>query len=414
MLDFIRRHNVHDSTVRLLPFIILLSVFIPVLLYLNAKSITLYLTTIKLHDTFETVISDTSELLHGLQTKEFLLRNSSNLHRHKLISQPTTAEIKSKLKRTSETTPTTFGEKIPTTNTSEKIPTTPRPTARPQSCDGCLSVQFEFLINNENICEPANESVDILILITSAPQNNLARKAIRETWLKYTRQNKGVIRYAFLLGKSPEDQEIKKENSQTKDIILGNFHDAYSNLTYKTLMGLQWALTFCNQTKFVMKTDDDMYVNIPGLMKKVADNRDTLQTAVGGYCYHTGKPIRNKKSKWYASLRSYPQKTYPGFCSGTGYVTSINVVSKIVTISKDIPFFHLEDVYVSLCINKIGYRLQNLKGFMTKSALDPCRYKDISLVTVHQVPIKSIKYIWKKPCLFDKNNDTQSVLTEIL
>jgi beta-1,3-galactosyltransferase 1 len=70
------------------------------------------------------------------------------------------------------------------------------------------------------------------------------------SWLKYTRRNKGVIRYAFLLGTSPEDQEIKKENSQTKDIILGNVHDAYSNLTYKTLMGFQWALTFCNQTKF--------------------------------------------------------------------------------------------------------------------------------------------------------------------
>ena len=75
-------------------------------------------------------------------------------------------------------------------------------------------MQFEVLINNENICEPANESVDILILITSAPHNNLARKAIRETWLKYIKQNKGVIRYAFLLGTSPEDQEIKKENSQ--------------------------------------------------------------------------------------------------------------------------------------------------------------------------------------------------------
>jgi hypothetical protein len=95
MLDFIRRHNVRDTTVRLLPFIILSSVLIPVVLYLNAKSITLYLTTIKLHDTLETTISDILELLHGLQTKAFLLRNSSNLHRHKLTSQPTTAEIKS-------------------------------------------------------------------------------------------------------------------------------------------------------------------------------------------------------------------------------------------------------------------------------------------------------------------------------
>jgi hypothetical protein len=122
MLDFIRRHNVRDTTVRLLPFIILSSVLIPVVLYLNAKSITLYLTTIKLHDTLETTISDILELLHGLQTKAFLLRNSSNLHRHKLTSQPTTAEIKSKLKRTSETTPTTFGEKFPLPIHQRKFP----------------------------------------------------------------------------------------------------------------------------------------------------------------------------------------------------------------------------------------------------------------------------------------------------
>jgi hypothetical protein len=78
MLDFIRRHNVHDSTVRLLPFIILLSVFIPVLLYLNAKSITLYLTTIKLHDTFETAISDTSELLHGCGAEVMSIKMSTD------------------------------------------------------------------------------------------------------------------------------------------------------------------------------------------------------------------------------------------------------------------------------------------------------------------------------------------------
>ena len=59
-------------------------------------------------------------------------------------------------------------------------------------------------------------------------------------------------------------------------------------------MGFQWALTFCNQTKFVMKTDDDMYVNIPGLMKKAADNRDTLQTAVVVTILVTQSEIRNQ------------------------------------------------------------------------------------------------------------------------
>jgi hypothetical protein len=71
-------------------------------------------------------------------------------------------------------------------------------------------------------------------------------------------------------------------------------------------------------------------------------------------------------------------------------------------------------IFYFLLVYQYGNNSRQQRFVVTNPPLDPCRYKDISLVTVHQVPIKSIKYIWKKPCLFDKNNDTQSVLTEIL
>ena len=41
-----------------------------------------------------------------------------------------------------------------------------------------------------------------------------------------------------------------------------DFLDTYQNLTLKTLAGVKWAGQFCGQAEFVMKTDDDMYVDL--------------------------------------------------------------------------------------------------------------------------------------------------------
>ena len=35
------------------------------------------------------------------------------------------------------------------------------------------------------------------------------------------------------------------------------------NLTLKSVMGLKWSAIFCPQAKFVLKTDDDIFVNVP-------------------------------------------------------------------------------------------------------------------------------------------------------
>ncbi len=69
-----------------------------------------------------------------------------------------------------------------------------------------------------------------------------------------------------------------------------------TNLTYKTIMGLKWASTFCACAKFVMKTDDDMFVNVPNILDAVKDNALALQTSVGGACYLAVNPIRDVNS----------------------------------------------------------------------------------------------------------------------
>jgi hypothetical protein len=57
---------------------------------------------------------------------------------------------------------------------------------------------------------------------------------------------------------------VKQEDADFGDIIQFNFCESYRNLTLKTLMGFKWATEFCSNAHFIMKTDDDVYVNING------------------------------------------------------------------------------------------------------------------------------------------------------
>ncbi|XP_063439527.1 beta-1,3-galactosyltransferase 5-like [Mytilus trossulus] len=370
----IKRRNFQTTVVLLLPFILSLGIAFPMFCYLytNVKSLTLYVKPFLEYD----ATGGTKVVLERIKT-------FTPLHKTHTSTQTI---IKLKQTMHSRTKPSDKQNQI----------------IRQQKCTGCFSENIALIINNEEICKPSSESIDILIMITSSPQNKLSRDAIRDTWLKHTKMNKGNIRYVFLLGESHMTKELEEENFQTMDIILGGFKDTYNNLTYKTLMSFQWATKHCRNAQFVMKTDDDVYVHIPRLKRVITENSNALQNAVGGSCHRVASPIRDKRSKWYASFESYPEKTYPGYCSGTGYVTSLNVITKIVEISKTVPFFHLEDVYVALCIKKSGLRLHPISGFMLAYDFRNCENNDNKLVTIHQVSVSMLRRIWEISCSSNK------------
>jgi len=43
--------------------------------------------------------------------------------------------------------------------------------------------------------------------------------------------------------------------------------DTYRNLTYKGVAALRWVDTYCSQATFVLKTDDDIFVNMFSLLR---------------------------------------------------------------------------------------------------------------------------------------------------
>ena len=120
--------------------------------------------------------------------------------------------------------------------------------------------------------------------------------------------------------------------------------DGYRWLTNKTMASLRWAQEFCSTARFILKTDDDGF-NVPQrfidyLLGVEADR------FIGGYCF-TVMPDRRDSSKFYVPHSMYPDRYYPTYCSGPGYVMSHSAAATILSVSADVTFLPMEDVFVS-------------------------------------------------------------------
>ncbi|XP_011250495.1 beta-1,3-galactosyltransferase 1 [Camponotus floridanus] len=264
----------------------------------------------------------------------------------------------------------------------------------------CIYIHPE---NTTSIFSPTNIcslSPYLLIIICSAVANQEARVAIRSTWAnKYNLDNlyNSTVKIVFLLGQSDNDtlnNLIVEENSQYNDIIQERFFDTYNNLTLKSVMMLKWVTSNCDKAKYIMKTDDDMFVNVPLLLQTL--HSKTQPEILLGSLICNARPILDPKNKWYTPKYMYAEKTYPNYLSGTGYVMSMNVALKLYQAALITPLLHLEDVYITgLCARRAKIRPVNHPGFSyIPRKIDPCVLRNA--ITTHKVNASNMYVIWVK------------------
>ena len=57
-------------------------------------------------------------------------------------------------------------------------------------------------------------------------------------------------------------RSLEVESQEYGDLVQGDFLDNYYNLSYKGIMGNLWVAEFCSQAEFLVKTDDDIFVDM--------------------------------------------------------------------------------------------------------------------------------------------------------
>ena len=67
----------------------------------------------------------------------------------------------------------------------------------------------------------------------------------------------------FIVGLQEDKMaDLEEESDQNGDLVITEHMDSYNNLTLKTMAAFDWMLTFCPQTEYLLKTDDDMFIQV--------------------------------------------------------------------------------------------------------------------------------------------------------
>ncbi|XP_064417193.1 beta-1,3-galactosyltransferase 2-like [Latimeria chalumnae] len=252
-----------------------------------------------------------------------------------------------------------------------------------QSC-----IHYNYFINEPDKCK--NKNPFLVLLIPTGPTEIHARNVIRETWGNETLIPGVTIIRLFFIGLPVTilealQKQLEEESSVHHDIIQRDFLDIYSNLTIKTMTSLEWLADFCPEADYAMKVDADMFLNIEKLVKSLLKpDIPTRKNYFTGAPFIKARPIRDKNSKWYMPESVFPGQEYAPFCSGTGYVFSVNIVWKILEASYIVKPVYLEDVYIGLCLNFAQITITiPLGSFFNIGHVDyeACRYRN--LITSH-------------------------------
>ncbi|CAL8119914.1 unnamed protein product [Orchesella dallaii] len=216
-------------------------------------------------------------------------------------------------------------------------------------------------------CQDGGSGLYLLFIVISSPDNVGRRDVIRNTFHDMRQDwetqyfgngsaNGGIasgnttklFQMLFFVGQTAENgisDGLRSEWERHGDVIVDDMQESYLNLTVKTLRMLKWALHNCAEANYLVKMDDDVYLNVPKLLTFLATNGNPL--LVAGHRYNEVGVDRDPTSKWYTPPGLWHREKFPVFVAGFCYIMGMQAAAKMFAESRHVPLFHLEDVFLS-------------------------------------------------------------------
>ncbi|CAH1967052.1 unnamed protein product [Acanthoscelides obtectus] len=207
-----------------------------------------------------------------------------------------------------------------------------------------LDIYFKY----KHLPESCIASDRYLVAVHTSPEHIENRNVIRSTW----GQRSFGIKVFFLLANTTDEllqKKISSEASEFKDVVQADFVDSYCNITYKHVLALKFAIDKCSNIKYLVKVDDDTFVNTPNLKqfldlydRKYSNNSNIL-------CLSREKSPVMRSGKWKVSEEMYPGKYYIKHCFGFFIIYPKAAVTAIYREAQkeDVKLFWIDDIFVS-------------------------------------------------------------------
>lgn len=264
---------------------------------------------------------------------------------------------------------------------------------------------------------PCRNDTSVAVFVLSTVNNTQERYGIRTTWGSVAKSNtwpperklNRKISIVFVTAKSRDSKidnnNIQLEASKHGDIIHGDFIDDYRNLTLKSILVLKYASLYCKHVPYLVKSDDDMFVDVPHLLTllfgnnvSTASNTTVFNRSMIGACIDTPYVVRT--GKWNTPFGLYPFNRYPKYLSGTLYVISMDIVPELQTLSTFIPLIQIEDVYVTGILGKVVNATHICKNYQFSYFTEPlptiCDVAYHKKIAYTKFTVKCMKLTWFK------------------
>ena len=250
--------------------------------------------------------------------------------------------------------------------------------------------------------EQCDKNISLVIAVISQPLGNKVRQAIRQTWGSLVEPRCGM-KLMFVLERLLDaelQQELVIESDKYGDILQSNqFEDSYRASTIKTLQLFQWCAAFCGKSKYIVRIDDDVWLNVPGFHHFLRRNSGRGK-AIGPMIDPGTRVIRDPSNKSFLSREEFPSDRLPAFMHGAIFATPVKALARILaahSIQSSAVF--LDDVYIIgqlMPMIKLSFSQLNRYSYAETVSLQRCEHKD--LLAIHHAKLSHIYSYWNDPC----------------
>jgi beta-1,3-galactosyltransferase 1 len=284
----------------------------------------------------------------------------------------------------------------------------------PIKLTGGLPRNVSFVLHDPTLCDKL-ETNDLhwIVVVLSTPANAERRTLLRETWANPNLFRRKLFTTVFLLGLTENagvQESVRKEFEQHRDILQGDFADTARNSTLKGLMALQYVSEFCSHASYVIKTNDDTFLNVFEMINVMNRSRSHRNAVICPLWQDNSmKILRDPKTcmEWCVADDELPGRThFPQYCAGLAFILSRDLIRPLYEISRSTPYFWIDDVYITgLLIPRIVAKygsvhyvdiIQNLtqvEGDMESQYAE--RYKPATYVVAKIYTPSVFRRVWK-------------------
>jgi len=166
-------------------------------------------------------------------------------------------------------------------------------------------------------------------------------------------------------------------------------------MTLKSLLDLKVVDERCPRVRYLLKTDDDMVINLPYLLL-LLDNKNLQRSIMGPV--NVGARV-HRSGKWRLTKDEFPFAFFPPYESGSAYVITGDLIHELFVTAEYVPHIFVDDVYVTGILGRVlGVNHVVHRGFAFWHSRPPtvCDIVSNRVVAGTKMTPNLLRNVWKQ------------------